>query len=161
MRWLLKAAVLVAALVAGADSGYSDQCVTRTYNATWTSGDTAILRNCENGALLLFLDSGAGYCEHLGNTTWSSTYCVDPVTWNGSGIGVATAANGDEVRYHIAIHFTWTSPSGGTWTEADTVLGGTGRFVAATGSGTSEGTFTMTSATTAVWEGTSTGTLCY
>ena len=161
MRWLVKAAVLVAALVAGADSGHSSQRVTRTYNATWPSGNTTILGSCENPALLLFVDSGTGHCEHLGNTTWSSTYCVDPVTWNGSGIGVTTAANGDEVRFQIALRFIWSSPSGGTWSEADTALGGTGRFVGATGSGTSNGTFTMTSATTAVWEGTSTGTFSY
>jgi hypothetical protein len=160
---LLTAAGFVAGLdakAAGAGDGNSGQRVTRSYDATWTSGDTTIIGNCENGALLM-VDSGTGYCEHLGKATWSSTYCTDPVTWLGSGIGVATAANGDEIRYRITLRFIWTSPSGGNWFETDTAMGGTGRFVGATGSGTSSGTFSMTSATTAVWDGTSTGTFTY
>ncbi len=160
MRRLSQATVLMAALAAGADYGYAAQCVTRQYKATWR-GDTAIVGSCEDDAFLLMVDSGGGESEHLGKSRWSSTYCVDPVTWNGSGIGVATAANGDEIRFLIAIHFTWTSPSTGSWFETDTAMGGTGRFVAVTGSGTSSGPLTMTSATTAIWEGTSTGTLCY
>lgn len=160
MRWLVKATMVAAALVAGAGDGNSDQRVTRSYNATWTSGDTAIIGYCEDGALLM-VDRGTGYSEHFGKATWSSTYCMDPVTWHGSGIGVATAANGDEARFQIRLHFIWTTPSGGNWTEDDAAMGGTGRFAGATGSGTSRGTFTMTSATTAVWDGTSTGTLTY
>lgn len=143
----------------GASHGYSDQRVTKRFNATW-SGDTAIVGSCENGFLLM-LDVGPGYSTHMGKSTWSSTYCTDPVTWNGSGIGVATGADGDEIRFQITLHFIWNSSSGGNWTEEETAIGGTGRFAGATGSSTSSGTFTMTSATTAVWEGTTTGTYSY
>lgn len=158
MRWLVKATVVVA-LVAATDYGYSEQRVTRPWSGTW-SGDTTFVGTCGNGALL-GIDSGTGYAEHMGNSTHVSTYCLDPVTWNGSGTGVETAANGDELYFQLTLQIIWTSASDGIWREAETMTGGTGRFVGATGSSTSSGTFTLTSPTTTVWEGTHTGTLTY
>lgn len=144
---------------AEAGHGYSDEPVTRPWNGTW-SGVTTIIASCENGGLL-GVDSGTGQAEHMGSSTHLSTYCLDPVTLTGSGIGVETAANGDELYFRLTLQITVTSASGGIWMEAETVMGGTGRFSGATGSSTSSGTFTFTSPTTTVWEGTHTGTLTY
>lgn len=129
------------------------------WNGTWT-GDAKIGGNCENGGLS-FMESGTGYMEHMGKTTWSNQYCMDPVTWTGSGTAVETAANGDKIFVQTMPHFTWTSPTAGNWVETETVTGGTGRFAGATGSSHSKGTFTLTSQTTAIWEGTTIGMLSY
>lgn len=147
------------AKAAGAGHGYSDEPVTRPWNGTW-SGVTTVNGNCANGGLL-GVDSGTGQAEHMGSSTHLSTYCLDPVTLTGSGIGVETAANGDELYFRLTLQIIMTSASGGIWMEAETVIGGTGRFAGATGSSTSSGTFTFTSPTTTVWEGTHTGTLTY
>jgi hypothetical protein len=153
MRWLVKS-LLVAALVAGASDASSGQAQPRPWRGTW-SGAGTVVGSCGNGTLLVE-DNGTGYAEHMGNSTHLSTYCLDPVTLNGSGIGVETAANGDELHFDLTIQIILTSASDGIWQEAETVTGGTGRFVAATGSSTSSGTFTLTSPTTTVWEGTHT-----
>jgi hypothetical protein len=144
---------------AGAGHEYSDEPATRPWNGTW-SGVTTINGNCANGGLL-GVDSGTGQAEHMGSSTHLSAYCLDPVTLTGSGIGVETAANGDELYFRLTLRITVTSAGGGIWMEAETVIGGTGRFAGATGRSTSSGTFTFTSPTTTVWEGTHMGTLTY
>lgn len=160
MRWMVKAAVLAVALVAGTDHVYSDQRVTRPWTGTW-SGNGAVVGTCNDGAFLLMVDSGTGEADHMGSSSHLTAYCMDPVTWTGAGGGVETAANGDELHFQLTLQIIWTSASDGIWREVETVTGGTGRFVGATGSSTSSGTFTLTSPTTTVWEGTHAGSLTY
>lgn len=155
---VLVVAALVAALSVGAGGSAANGPV-KSWNGTW-SGDATIVGNCESGALL-FVESGTGEMEHMGKTVWSNKYCMDPVTWTGSGNAVETAANGDKIYVQTSVQFTWTGSGGGNWVETETVVSGTGRFAAANGSSHSKGTFTLTSPTTAVWEGTTTGMLSY
>lgn len=141
------------------DPSLEQWALTKGCSGRWT-GDATIIGNCENGGLS-FVESGTGHIEHMGKTTWSNQYCMDPLTWTGSGTATETAANGDKIFVQTTPHFIWTSPTGGTWIEEETVTGGTGRFAGATGSSHSKGTFTLTSPTTATWEGTTIGTLWY
>lgn len=131
----------------------------KPWRGTW-SGDFTIVGKCEDEKLSI-VESGTGYMEHMGKTAWSNKYCMDQATWTASGNAVETAANGDEIHLRTSLQVIWTSPSGGDWVETETVVGGTGRFAAATGVSHSSGTFTFTSPTMAVWDGTTTGTLSY
>lgn len=159
MRWLVKTTLLVAALLVGVGNGYSDESRPRPFSGTW-NGEVAIIGNCEDGTLLVS-ERDTGVAEHTGNSTYVSTYCMDPVNWTATGVAVLTAANGDQIYASIALRLVWTSPSTGYWFESETWSGGTGRFTIATGSTTSSGTFWATSATTFALEGTHTGTLSY
>jgi hypothetical protein len=162
MKHLVRLTIWVAALLVAAflvATGAAANAPMRSWNGTW-NGDATIVGTCESGALL-FVESGTGNMEHMGQTAWSNKYCMDPVTWTGSGNASMTAANGDKIHVQTSLQFTWTSAGGGDWVEAETVVSGTGRFAAATGSSHSKGTFTLTSPTTAVWEGTTTGMLSY
>jgi len=153
---LFASIVLLAVLLVAA--GGPAKSPMKPWNGVWT-GDATIVGACENNGLS-FVESGAGYMEQMGKTTWSNQYCMDPVTWTGSGNATETAANGDKIFVKTTPHFTWTSPTAGTWVETEVVTGGTGRFSEATGSSHSKGTFTLTSQTTATWEGTTIGLLC-
>lgn len=153
--------LLAALLLAGAGAGYPEQGPPRSWSGAW-SGEGAVVGKCENGKVL-FVDRGQGDDVPLGKATWSSAYCLDPETGKGTGVGEETTADGDEIRMLIEVTIVWTSEAGGTWSEAETAIGGTGKFVAATGNSTTNGTFTATSAggITTVWQGTSTGTITY
>jgi hypothetical protein len=150
------AALLV--LVVGAVNATANSPM-KSWNGTWI-GDATIVGNCKNGTLL-FVESGTGLVEHMGKTTWSSKYCMDPVTWTGSGNTVERAENGDEIHVKTSVVFTWTSASTGNWVSKETIVSGTGRFAAASGGSHSSGTFTLTSSTTAEWEGTTNGLISY
>jgi len=148
--------LLVGALLVTANGGPKSHM--KPWNGVWT-GDATIVSSCENNGLS-FVETGTGYMEQMGKTTWSNHYCMDPVTWTGSGTATETAANGDKIFVKTTPHFTWTSPTAGNWVETEVVTGGTSRFAGAAGSSHSKGTFTLTSQTTAVWEGTTIGMLC-
>jgi hypothetical protein len=152
---LVASVMLLAVLVAAAGPAKGK---VKPWSGVWT-GDATIVGNCENNGLS-FVESGSGYIEQMGKTAWSNQYCMDPVTWAGSGTATETAANGDKIFVKTTPQFTWTSPTAGTWVETETVTGGTGRFSGATGGSHSKGTFTLTSPTTAVWAGVTIGLLC-
>ena len=156
---LVVATALAAALSAGA-GGATAQSPTKSWTGTW-NGNLTIIGTCESGALLI-VESATGQMQHTGKTAWSDTYCMDPLTWTASGTaGVYTAANGDEIHVQMSLQVMWTSPDGGTWSDTETIISGTGRFATASGSNHTEGTFTFTSPTTEFWDGTTTGTLSY
>jgi len=132
----------------------------RSWNGTWV-GNATIVGKCEDGTQK-FVETGIGLFEQMGKTAWSDTYCMDPTTWTASSQNAAIAAeNGDKVFLKITLLFTWTSQTAGNWTEAETIIRGTGRYAAATGDSHSRGTFTLTSPTVAEWEGTTTGLISY
>jgi hypothetical protein len=132
----------------------------KPWNGTWI-GSATIVGKCEDGTQK-FVETGVGLVEQMGKTTWSDTYCMDPTTWIASGKdAVITAENGDKVFLKITLLFTWTSQTSGNWTEAETIIGGTGRYAAATGDSHSRGNFTLTSPTSAQWEGVTTGLISY
>ncbi len=132
----------------------------KSWNATWV-GDATIVGKCENGGQS-FVETGVGLVEQMGKSKWSDKYCMNPTTWTASGRdAVITAENGDKVFLKITLLFTWTSKTAGTWVEEETIIGGTGRFAAASGGSHSAGSFTLTSPTTAEWAGSGTGLIAY
>lgn len=132
----------------------------KSWNGTWI-GNATIVGKCEDGTQK-FVESGTGLFEQMGKTVWSDTYCMDPTTWTASGKNAAiTAENGDKIFLKITLLFTWTSQTAGNWTEAETIIGGTGRYAAAIGDSHSRGTLALTSPTVAEWEGVTTGLISY
>jgi hypothetical protein len=161
LTWLFFAAVLLVLTIgAGSAAAPSPTKSWKSWNGTWI-GDATIVGKCENGGQL-FVESGVGFVEQMGKSKWSDKYCMDPTTWTASGRNaVITAENGDKVYLKITLLFTWTSRTAGNWVEHETVIGGTGRFAAASGGSHSAGTFTLTTPTTAEWAGTETGMIAY
>ena len=163
MRRLVRFTVVVAALLVAAflvAAGAAAKSPMKPWRGTW-SGDLTIVGNCEDGALLI-VENGTGYMEHMGKTGWYNQYCLDPVTWTAtSEKAIETAANGDEIHVRTSLQVIWTSASNGNWIETETVISGTGRFATAKGVSHTGGTFSFTTPTTAVWEGTTTGMLSY
>ena len=132
----------------------------KSWNGTWI-GSATIVGKCEDGGQL-FVESGVGFVEQMGKSKWTDKYCMDPTTWTASGRNaVVTADNGDKVFLKITLLFTWTSKTTGNWVEHETVIGGTGRFAAASGGSHSTGTFILTTPTTAEWGGTTAGMIAY
>jgi hypothetical protein len=141
-------------------AGAAENGAMRPWRGTW-SGELTIIGNCEGSALLI-VENGIGYMEHMGRTGWYNKYCLDPVTWTAtSENAVETAANGDEIHVRTSLQVIWTSATSGNWIETETVISGTGRFSAAKGVSHTGGTFSFTTPTKAVWEGTTTGMLSY
>lgn len=133
----------------------------RSWNATWV-GKATIVGNCEDGTLS-FVENGTGLLEQAGMSKWSDKYCMDPTTWTAQGRkAVITAENGGKIFMKIELLFIWNAnKTGGNWVEHETIIGGTGSYASAIGGSHSKGTFTLTSQTTAEWEGITTGLISY
>jgi hypothetical protein len=77
--------------------------------------------------------TGAGNGTHLGRFTYAADITVDPATGNGVGTVVWTAANGEQVFASTAGQRVFVAfPTIGL-KETQTITGGTGRFVDASG----------------------------
>jgi len=154
------AGLLILTVGAGSAAANGPARSFNSLNATWV-GSAAIVGNCENGKLL-FVETGVGFVEQAGLSTWYDKYCVDPITWTTSGRNaVITAENGDKIFMKVELLFVWTSQATGNWIEHETIIGGTGKFATATGGTHSRGTFTLTDPTHAEWEGIEVGLISY
>jgi hypothetical protein len=151
--------VLVAALLVGGASA-NNQAL--PFRGTWSGELTIVNTNCSDHGWSI-VEHGTGYLEHMGKTAWYDAYCMDTNNWTAiSRLAKATAANGDEMDLQVSLQLYWNpNYSGGIWTETETCIGGTGKFAAAQCNTQSHGTFTLTSQTTALWDGTTMGTLSY
>jgi hypothetical protein len=73
-----------------------------------------------------------------------STFCFapgEPPVHMRQGVWVITTANGDELRVHFeGIVEDFVAPDVIRWRTVDTIVGGTGRFAAASGGGSCLGT---------------------
>jgi len=137
MKRLLGAALLLAALaafavaVAAADTGGTDRPFKGTLFGSATVAPDA---SCPIG--LRTVSEGSGTGSHLGLVSMSSHHCT-PVANAIAGQMTLGAANGDEL--HMAYSGTCSAPPfppvGGliTCNTENVVVGGTGRFVNATG----------------------------
>ena len=73
-----------------------------------------------------------------------------------------TAANGDILLLSVHDVFCSTpNPFVFQFTGAFSIMGGTGRFIDASGSGTIQGSITFTSASTGTFSGATAGTISY
>ena len=76
---------------------------------------------------------GGGNGTHLGRFTYAADITVDPATGNGVGTVVWTAANGDQIFASTAGQRVFVAfPTIGL-KETQSITGGTGRFVGASG----------------------------
>ena len=101
--------------------------------------------------------SGTGQATHLGQFTFTYEFEVDLLTGIGVGSAEFTAANGDSFSTEIT---AFGDPAGHV-VEEHTIVGGTGRFAAASGSFTLDRLVTWTSDTSNVSVGTVDGTISY
>jgi len=99
--------------------------------------------------------SGTGHSKHLGQFTYTYEFEVELSTGIGVGSADFTAANGDSFRTEI----TAIGDPAGHVVEEHTIVGGTGRFAAATGSFTLDRLVTWTSDTSNTSVGTVAGTI--
>ena len=91
------------------------------------------------------INVGKGVLTHTGKSNFISSSCsyfTSETSAEGSGWAVLTAENGDTIHFSIELTLDLsTNPP--SWTEHETVVGGTGRFEGATGESDSEGTWTL------------------
>jgi hypothetical protein len=99
--------------------------------------------------------SGTGHAKHLGHFTYTYEFEVELSTGIGVGSAEFTAANGDSFFTEIT---AFGDPAGHV-VEEHNIVGGTGRFAAASGSFTLDRFVTWTSDTTNVSVGTVDGTI--
>jgi len=110
--------------------------------------------------------TGTGHFEHLGLTTISATGTITGVTSCGGFTATEedayTAANGDAITLEVSnVYCAASSPNTFQVTGSFTVVGGTGRFADATGSGTISGTAVFLTLTSGTFSETTTGTISH
>jgi len=142
---LLSSAMFFVVICAGAGP------VTKPFQAMWT-GTIYVLGPCPDtnnfppGAAQV-INVGKGVSTLAGKSDFISSYCTNflPPNYNtaeGSGWAILTAANGDALHLLITVTLDLrTNPP--SWTEHETVVGGTGMFKGAAGESDSEGTWTL------------------
>ena len=105
--------------------------------------------NCSGSAIAVGDFSGSGNVTHMGLLASHNKTCVTPIIQNGVYVGnhiviecgSFTAANGDDIEVAIQPYDVYFNNTSATGTMQATFIGGTGRFVNATGGFT--GTITI------------------
>jgi hypothetical protein len=133
------------------------------YRIVLTSGRSTIVPGGRCGAgfpIVTVLGEGSGVGTHLGRLTVATSHCqnqAQPEAGFSDGIITITGADGSTVNAtYYGIGIPTNVPTIVNLVGAFTVVGGTGRFVGATGSGSIDGTFNVVTLET-VW--TATGTI--
>jgi hypothetical protein len=141
LAMLLSSAMFFVAVSAGGDS------VTKPFNAKWT-GIIYVTGFCTDttfppGAVQA-INVGKGVTTLTGESDWISGYCFYQDTATsmvGSGWGIITTPKGDTMHASVSVSAD-LSKNPVEWRETEYTLGGTGRFVGATGTSESYGTWT-------------------
>ena len=98
---------------------------------------------CPNGASWRFIGSGTGWMSHLGRVTATNTHCTFAVEGVFSGGEMTmTAANGDDLFMRYSGSFVLDNPTSPARSDIELswqIVGGTGRFEGAQGTGTGTG----------------------
>jgi hypothetical protein len=163
MRRMFGTIALVAALCLGVAAPVSAADPARPFAGHDRVADTLLAPSgCPAGAAWRYSATGTGWFLHLGITSVAVTHCtfVDMATGTGTfgpGTITLTAANGDQVDLVEQGTFRIEMTPDGlasafqmTWV----VVGGSGRFTGATGSGTTHGSSLLsTGITTASYQG--------
>ena len=98
--------------------------------------------------------TGTGNGTHFGRFTYDADLTVDPITHNGVGTVVWTAANGDQIFANTAGHVVSVAFPIVRFEETQSITGGTGRFADASGTIILERTLDVTThATTGSFDG--------
>lgn len=123
---LLSSAIFFVAVGAGADT------VTKPLKAMYRGIDYS-LGSCSDGRVLA-LTVGKGVATEIGESDLLAMYCMDcsgyPVC-HSTGWMIITGANGDAI--HIEIPDATLHLDTGEFSEEEDIVGGTGRFMDATG----------------------------
>jgi len=135
---LLSSAMFFVVVCAGGD------LVTKPYKANWT-GTLYVLGLCSEDGAVRTINVGKGVSSLMGKSDFLFEYCIsfDQATlrMTGSGWGIITGADGDTIHISadVTADLTKNPPE---WSETEFVVGGTGKFEGATGSGDSGGIWT-------------------
>lgn len=160
MRRLLNAATLLVALamfVAMPAVATADANVTRPFAGSVIGSDT-MGAPCSGPGSWQYSSDGTGHLAHVGRVGFTVSHCshmTGPTTGTfGSGGAVFTSKSGDKL---FTEHWgTFTLVMGASGPVASLVdqhwriIGGTGRFLHATGAGTGDGYSDLAAATTAM-----------
>lgn len=158
-------------LTASVAAAREDGMVTTPFHARFVTDQVFIGPDAACGPRFLVVQEGSGEATHLGRFDIRITFCLDPsdladgaLTEGESlpydnGVGVLTAANGDQLRIAIAGAVVPTDQPGYTFEFSDpfSFEEGTGRFVGAAGGGITNSLVDNTvlpTRTTHVWSGT-------
>jgi len=106
----------------------------------------------------LVIQVGGGEATHLGTFTTEMSFCVDPNFFYFGVVGTFYAANGDELWISVPTGQVIPNPELPEpylfyFTDDFFFVGGTGRFVGATGGGTTNSFVEATLATDHEWDG--------
>lgn len=163
MRKQSLVAVLVAAAICLAFAApAAAKAPVRQFRGSFTTVDTFVIPplDCPSGAFLRANVVGQGQFEHLGLTRVHFTHCSwldfdTGVGWSDVGEMTLTAANGDTLflTHQATFHMDpWPDfVNAPVDTFPWTVVGGTGRFAHATGSGGGHGFGVITSGSSDYW----------
>lgn len=158
----LVAVLVAAALCLAFAAPVAAKAPVRPFGGSFTTVDSFDLDHpgCPSGAFLRANVVGQGQFRHLGLTQVRFTHCswLDLATgagWTDTGDMTLTAANGDKVFLHYQGTFQmdpWPDfVSSTVETLPWTVVGGTGRFAHAGGSGTGHGFGVMAWGSSTYW----------
>lgn len=103
---------------------------------------------------------GKGFMTFTGASEWFSQGCLDPQSGAAGGTAFITAADGDVLFLTINIQLIPDTADSGTWSQTEDIIGGTGKFEGATGTGSSSGTYKFNGAMDH-WAGTNKGEITF
>ena len=154
---------LIIALFIGCCEDDSPTFETMEFNATFFTDQISTVLDstgsrCAPPYVGVNTQAGGGSESTIGNFTTSMTFCVDPTNgkYNDTN-AVMTAADGDKLFLTVAGQVVPTTEPGydAEFKDPFTILGGTGRFEGATGSGMTDSYHkAATGRTDHVWNGT-------
>ncbi|GAA6525351.1 hypothetical protein [Intrasporangium sp. DVR] len=168
MRKHLTALALGAAVLAtGVPSAVAAETPTRPLQG-WSAPAPDVYGapvDCPEGTSWRYSQTGTAWLSHLGRVTFEITHCtVAPEGRFGQGTTVFTAANGDELWMEHWGTFQLDAVENPTRADATLswmIVGGTGRFAGATGSGTGAAHTAITGPASGFTSGTWTGEIAY
>jgi hypothetical protein len=115
--------------------------VTKTTTGKWSGIDYIVGQEYCPDDYVLAINTGKGNMTLTGESQWFALGCLHPINGDGTGTGVITAADGDQIYVEFTSQLEYPYP--GTFTEWETIIGGTGKFEDATGTSTTEGTYNL------------------
>lgn len=137
--------------------------VTVALHGTWSGfGYNVGQGSCPEGYLET-IAIGKGVMNLTGASQWFSLGCTDPQAGSTEGNAVITAVNGDALYMMFTIQLIpdFEGAVSGTWIQDEVIIGGSGRFAGATGSGKSSGTYEFIGPVMDVWAGTNEGEITF
>ena len=136
-----------------------NQAVTVPFKSSFSTSPGTMENPVVCDDLLLVIQVGGGEATHLGAFTTAMSFCVDPDFYYFGVVGTFFAANGDELwisieEGQVIPNEDLPDPYSYFFTDEFTFVGGTGRFIGATGGGTTNSFVEADLSTDHQWNGT-------